>query len=263
MINRNKQIIQRTFLASALVGCAGLALTGCGGEEAPPAVVRDTTPPPPPPPPAPRVTSIEDLMAQLGIDERVMLPENQAPDNDADRIALLNFFDAMVRGDDKTVSEMIPLTDREQLESMIETGQWAKTTGKAIDMVELRTGQHPLGGPVVLALYTVGFDLQPQMWSYGSDDRGYVFEAVQGPPDILDRISSTDLINAWFKYLETELALADEPDVILEVRKHVVNSEKSNSSASSSSGGGPVAAPPPGGGRRPIPKTPMKPPGPG
>lgn len=251
------------FLASAFVGVAAMGLAGCGGEEAPPPVAQNTTPPPPPPPPKPAVTPISDLMAQLGIDERVIFPEDQAPQNDEDRIAILNFFDAMVRGDDKTIAEMIPLTDQEQLAALVDSGQWEKTTGSAIEMVELRTGKDPLGGDVVLALYTVGFDYQPQMWEYGSDGEEYVFNAVPGPPDILDRITGTDLIAEWFKFLDTELALADQPDV--ELKPETARLGGDGSSSGNSGGGtpdGPIA--PPGGGdkRRPIPKTPIKPPGP-
>ena len=87
---------------SAAAFCAiVVGLAGCGEDPPPPqAPVVQAEPPPPPPPPAPKVTPVADLMAELGIDKRINLPEDKAPDNDPARIALLEFFDAFVRGDD-------------------------------------------------------------------------------------------------------------------------------------------------------------------
>ncbi len=271
MINRKFSKIAQSLTLGAVAGCVLFAVVGCGEEESAEPVVRNTTPPPPPPPVKPKVTSIADLMVQLGIDERVSISEDQAPDNTEDRIALLTFFDGMVRGEQKTVSDMLPMTDREQLEALVASGQWEKATND-IYSVELYTGKDPnFNEDVVLAIYTVGFDLQPQMWAFESDRDGYVFEAVPGPSDILDKISGTgeQLIAAWFAYNDMEMNdIANRLDEKLEFEKQNIarGNDESKSSASkgpANPGGGPMS---PGGGgkkRRPIPKTPRKPPGPG
>lgn len=264
MMSHKGRLIGRTLLFGAVIGVLAAGLSGCGKEDKPQPQVQKTAPPPPPAPPKPKVTPVETLMAQMGIDDRVVLPESEAPQDDDDRRALLTFFDAMVRGDRKTVSEMIPMTDREQLDAMVDAGQWDRATDK-VEMVELRTGTGPAGDDVVLALYTVGLEFQPQMWRYGSDRQGYLFEAVPGPPNILDKIAGTDLIQAWFDYLDHELALADRPDELFTIKANLT--KKGDDSSASSGGGapsGPLAPGGPGGpgGRRPIPKTPRKPPGP-
>jgi len=261
MKSHNERILGRLLLSGAVIGCLAVGLVGCGSEEEPKPQVKKSAPAPPPPPPKPKVTPVETLMAQMGIDDRVMLPESEAPDNTEDRRALLTFFDAMVRGDKQTVSEMIALTDREQLDALVDSGKWNQATDK-IEMVELRTGQGPSGDPVVLALYTVGLEFQPQMWRYGSDRQGYLFEAVPGPPDILNRISGTNLIQEWFNYLEEELALADRPDELFNIKVNLA--KDSESSGDDDQPSGPIGRPsgPGGGGRRPIPKSPKKPPGP-
>lgn len=270
MINHKQNVLNRILVCGLTAGCLMIAMTGCGGEEEAAPVVRDTAPPPPPPPAKPKVTPVSDLMVQLGIDDRVMLDEAQAPDNTEDRIALLTFFDAVVRGDEQTVGDMIPLTDREQLEAMVESGQWNKATDDLFS-VELYTGKDPdFGEDVVLALYTVDLDLQPQMWTYASEQDGYVFEAVPGPSNILDKITGTgdDLIDAWFAYNKWEMNdVANRPDEIIEIAQRNLARDSGGSKSSSakpSPGVTPGPAQPGGGrGRRPIPKTPRKPPGPG
>ena len=66
---------------------------GCEEEAPPPPPVVQAPPPPPPAPPKPAVTSIADLMVEYHIDPKVHLPEEKAPDNNPDRIAVLQFFD--------------------------------------------------------------------------------------------------------------------------------------------------------------------------
>ena len=87
------------LLRSLLIGSSAalVLLTGCGGEEeakplvqAEPEVVVDRTPAPPP------VTPVSELMAKYGIDDRVRLMEQNAPGTDAERIAVLQFFHAMM-----------------------------------------------------------------------------------------------------------------------------------------------------------------------
>jgi hypothetical protein len=157
------------------------------------------------------VTPVDQLMVQLGIDERVRLPEDQAPATDAARKAILEFFDGFARGDAAAVGSLLSALDRRELDELVECGQWEQTTAR-ITSIDLKAGKGP-EGPAVLAVFTVGLDFQPQLWYYTVDDEGASFDAVPTPPDIVDRLSGTDWIDAWFKLLDEELAMADEPEL--------------------------------------------------
>jgi len=80
-------MLRKTLLTLAAATCASMLLVACGEEEAPPVV---QAPPPAPkaaePPPPPKVPSISELMAQLDIDQRVNLPEERAPETEAERV---------------------------------------------------------------------------------------------------------------------------------------------------------------------------------
>ena len=234
----------------ALASMIVVGLTGCGGDEPEPAaaITRNYAPPPPPPP---KLTPISELMAQLGIDERVRLPEDKAPDNDQARRAVLEFFDAIARGDDQALASMVSTTDRLELEAMVDSGVWRETTAN-ISRLDVQTGSNPNDAPdtCALAVIYVGSSFQPQLWHYGIDMEGARFDAAPTPPGILDRLSGTDWIAAWFDVLDQEMALANKPDDDYRVAQTVY--------ATGTEGGGQ------GGGVRPTgPSNPMSPGGPG
>lgn len=236
-----------------------LALTACSAEEEP-VVTRAVAPPPPPPPSAPPVTPIEDLMANLGIDERVMLPENEAPGSDEEREALLEFFDAFVRADDRTIGEMLDPLDKMELEAMVASGSWSASVD-GIEAVELETGTM-MGVPVVLALFDIDGEYQPQLWSYDVTEYGAMFSAEPTPPNIIDRLSG-DWIQSWQEILAEEAQLALQPDAEAAVVEEDDDATSSRSGSRSGGGGGTTT---PGGGpgsppglRDPGP--PQKPPG--
>jgi len=244
-----------------------VGLVGCGGDEPEPAAVvtRNYTPPPPP---APKLTPISELMVQLGIDERVRLPEDRAPDNDEARRAVLEFFDAIARGDDQAFASMVSTTDRLELEALVESGAWRETTAN-ITRIDVQTGSNPIdtSDTCALAVVYVGSSFQPQLWHYGIDMDGARFDAAPTPPGILDRLSGTDWIAAWFDVLAQEMALADRPDDDYRAAQTIYAS--GIGSAGSSQGGGNEPEGPsfgPGGpgkmpGKRPRPPK-RKPPGP-
>lgn len=128
-------------IAASLLGCVaiGLSMTGCGSEPETPVVTAPAYTPPPPPPPAPRVTPIADLMAELRIDGRIVLPEDKAPDNNPARKAVLEFFDGFARGDANAVRRMLSPLDQRELDAMVESGQWRRSI-EGIDLIELETG---------------------------------------------------------------------------------------------------------------------------
>src|SRR3982750_225090 len=109
MMNQlNQMNHKQTLIASGMCVLASAVLAtspGCSKHEEETVAVAPP-PPPPPAPEAPKVTPIDQLMAQLNIDPKVHLPEAKAPDNDEDRKAVLVFFDSFARGNAQALKTM-------------------------------------------------------------------------------------------------------------------------------------------------------------
>ena len=232
----------------ALIGvslAAATMLAGCGEDPPPPApVVRKAPPPPPPPPPpAPTTTSISDLMAQFNIDPRINMTEDTAPETDEERIAVLLFFDAFVRGNDGKLGDMLSEPDRFQLELMVKNGSFAKSIEK-VEMIDIQTGMSPMGDSVALGIFMVDTDFQPTLWAYqidGDPERGEVsFDAQPTPPNLMNRVSGDNLIQAWYQILGEEMARAEEMDEEIEIpSQDFTDTEETKSSTSGGGPGGP------------------------
>ncbi|MFO0827265.1 MAG: hypothetical protein U0572_03860 [Phycisphaerales bacterium] len=281
MIKRTNQLLGRdgsragwrdAVRAGVTFGCGAAAatllassLTGCGEEP----------PPPPPPPPVaakpvvepPKVTSISELMAKLGSDTRIRWPEERAPVtiNDAERTAILNFFDAFARGDSSRLQPMLSATDQYELDNLVKSGAWDATT-KKITRIDIRTGKSPASGgtaakPCVLAVYQVGDNFEPQLWSYRVQPTGAEFEAVATPPGIMNQLSGEDWVTAWFELLQKDEELANKPDENPHVpQSSLVVNDNSDSQETSSAPSGPSAPAPAGAPSGPSPSK--RPPGP-
>ncbi|MCZ6811190.1 MAG: hypothetical protein O7D97_04230 [Planctomycetota bacterium] len=256
-------------VAGVVCVVAVAVVTGCGSDEAEPAAVvaRNYTPPPPPPP---KLTPVSELMAQLGIDERVRLPEDRAPDNDEARRAVLEFFDAFARGDDQVVASMVSTADRLELEALVDSGAWDETTNQ-ITRIDVQTGSDPEDDEYTCALAIIYVDgsFQPQLWHYSVDDMdGARFDAAGTPPGIMDRLSGVDWIAAWFAVIAEEEALANKPDEDYRAPQKIYATGSSDGGVPEGPGaqpGGPSPFSPggpggPPGRRKPPPKR--KPPGP-
>ncbi len=266
MKNRKySRITSGTALATITVW--GAIAGGCGGGEetqvtAAPAPRQYT----PPSDPTPSVISVADLMAQLSIDNRVMLPENQAPSTTEERKAVLVFFDAFARGDNESLRPMLTGLDQRELNSMVDTGVWDDAT-RDISSIEVQTGTNEFGQKCALSIFEVNYEYQPQLWYYEVDGENPEFESAPCPPGILDELSG-DWIEAWHKILGEEIALGDQPDEEFDpINRDLDPRNDDEPSAGGGSGSGTTPSstrPSPGGGskKRP-PRQPRKPPGPG
>jgi hypothetical protein len=195
-------------------------------------------------------------MTEMNIDPRVSLPEEKAPDNDADRRAVLSFFDGFARGNDKAVSKMLPDTDRPQLAALVENGSWAGTTSH-ISKIDVQCGTSPTSDKCALAVIEVkgaGEMFQPQLWTYNTAEDHAVFDAVATPPSILDKLSG-DWISRWYQILEEEVALASKADDEYTMAQRDLDTHASDSDTG---GGGPGSGGP--GKLRPPPAAPVDPP---
>ena len=235
----------RALLGAACL-LAGATIAGCS-ESAPPTVAMPTAAPTrtqaPAPPPRPPVTSVADLMTELGIDERVSMAEADAPGTDVERRAVLEFFDSFARGDSTALGSMLSRLDADELDALVETGAWEATT-KYVSNIKVQCGISPQGEACTLAVFYFdheyqGDDFQPQLWYYTTDDDDMDrrFDAVEAPPNLMDRLYGDDWIARWFNILEEELALADEPD------EEIVIPQRDMSDTTRSSGSSPSAIP--------------------
>ena len=94
-MNRNKTFVFAAMLAT--LSCFGV---GCGGDEAvesPQPVVRNI----PKAKPRPQAKTVTELHSSLSIDERIFMNELDAPRDEASRVAVLTFIDAMLNVDTK------------------------------------------------------------------------------------------------------------------------------------------------------------------
>lgn len=215
-----------------------LVLGGCGGEEEPEPIVQAAPPPPPPPPPAPTVTPVEELMAQYDIDQRIQLAEEFAPDSDPSRIAVLQFYDAMIRGDVPAMSVMVTGADRDELMAMDADGTFNDAVLE-IGMIQLRTGYTPDGQEAVVAILQTYDDYQPQMWSFTADEYGgSEFRSGPTPVNVMEKLSGNDWIGSWYQLLAEELAIAMELDEAIEAPVKDLN-KGDNAEISGGTGTGP------------------------
>lgn len=251
---------KRTYAMSALAGTmiSMIALTGCGETEEPAEETRAAPPPPPPPrDTTPSVASIDSLMEQLGIDRRVAMAEDKAPQREQDRRAVLEFFDAFVRGNDSAVSRVISPLDRFELERLVDSGQWEDTV-EDIGRVELQFGRGPEGADFVLAVFYVDMDFQPQLWRYERQQGEAMFTSVATPPGIMDELYGDNWIVRWHEVLQEEMQLAMEPDEEVVIPQQDVGDNSSRSQPGTRPNpGGPQRGP----GTVPPPSTPPPPPG--
>jgi len=225
-------------IPAMLAGGAVAVLAACGEEPPPPAPVVQAPPPDPGPPPPPPVTPISELMVQLGIDDRVNLPEHKAPGTDAERIAVLTFCDAFVRGNHDSVRPMLSLPDQLQLDLLVEEGGWSEAID-AVSRVDVQTGRSPEGDDAMLAIFHTGLQFQPQLWLMEVRGEEATFDALPTPPGIMNRLSGEDWIAAWFDVNAAEIARAAAPDEEIVIPQQ----DFSESAEFGDAGSGPSIAP--------------------
>lgn len=245
-------------LGGTIVGA--LCLVGCSDPPPPPPpapVVKKEAPPPPPP-----LTPITELMAKLNIDPRISLPEDKAPKTDPERIAVLTMFDAFARGDSARLQGMLSAPDQYELEKLVKNGQWKAAT-EDITRIDVRCGQAPTNDKCALAVFHVGDNFEPQLWSYKPAAGSMEFESVATPPNVMDSLSGEDWIGAWYSLWQRDLEVASKPDEEVVIPKSNRGEQESESAAEGDSAPpsmAPSGAPSgPGPGKRPVRDTPRKP----
>ena len=149
---RNTFSLRSAMLAGAtMAALLVVSLGGCSDPPPPPPPPIAVAPPPPPPPP---LTPISELMARYNIAPRVSLPEDRAPGTDPQRIAVLQFFDAFVRGNVSALTPLLSAPDQYQLENLAKDGGF-EALAKSIAKCDVRCGSHA-SNDCTLAVFTIG-----------------------------------------------------------------------------------------------------------
>ena len=257
-----RSVSVRLSLSGAIAVGLLAGLTGCGSEPEPePVVVTPKAAPPPVVDARPKVKTVQQLMDELGIDDRIIWQEENAPHSTEERVAILEFFDAWARGDDGDVRSSISSEDKPLLAIMVDEGLWDEAT-ESIEEIELFSGTGPAGNKAVFAAYVRDAEDEAQLWYYDGERADFTFQAVATPPAMMSRLSGDGQgqIEQWHTILAAELALALTPDVEV-----VLPTEEEEEEDYSGGGGlGMSKGPGRGGGRGGQPNRPKRrPPGPG
>ena len=144
MMNRSKILPLGAMLA--VVACFGV---GCNSDdESPEVVVRNI----PKAIPRPKAKTIAEIQTKLSIDDRIYMAEENAPRDEVARVAILQFFNAMLHTDVSTLQSMLTLNDQTELLAMLDSG--LESYMQNISLVQLQTGFSPEGRSCVLAIFT-------------------------------------------------------------------------------------------------------------
>ena len=202
-MNQTKCVL--TAMVLLAVSMLGL---GCGADEekknqAPVAQTRPTAPP------KPTTRTVDQLTSSLSIDDRIYLDEEEAPRKEKQRIAILNFFNAMLLADEGTLKSMLSYGDQLELEAMIESG--LSTSMDAVSLIELKTGDSPEGRMCVMAIYEIGMQYQVQLWYLDESGSGITFSAVSTPPNLVNKLSGNWIQN-YFELKLKQAEIAQQPD---------------------------------------------------
>jgi hypothetical protein len=233
----------RPFRHSVILAmCCVVALPMLGCEDPPPPEPENVTARPvdPGPPPA---TSIEDLMAQYDIDERIWMDERQAPRSDEERIGLLTFFDGFATGRADRLRPFFGPIELEELATLEASGELAQLAAD-IEGIEIWMGVTNEGSKAVLGLYEFADRVEGQMWEIVQSPRaggGYLLVAAYAPPGLSESLGR-DAFDDWYAAVQAEQAKLNLADLGLEAargRAAGTGSGDPNAGPEGDSGGGP------------------------
>ena len=180
---------------------------GCGGEE-----VVETTQPKPRTvvsKPKPKAKTIEVLKEQYSIDARIHLDELEAPRDETSRIALLEFFDALLKVDEATLENSVSFSDKLELKAMVSAG--LADYMDSVSRLDLKVGINPLGGSCVMGVFEIDMDYQVQFWGFSTDGTSITFSSLEIPPNLVNTLSG-NWIESYYALMDKRVEIALQPD---------------------------------------------------
>jgi hypothetical protein len=202
-MNRSK-----TIQAVALSLSIGFFGFGCGGEEeiaeAPKQEVKKIVKKQKPKP-----KTVEELQQELSFDLRIKLDEQSAPRDEKSRVALFDFFDAMLKADAAKLKNSLSFSDKLELDAMMNSG--LADYMKQVSRVDLQVGASPSGDNCVIAIYEIDMEYQAQLWYFNNEGDTFSFESVSTPPNLVN-ILSGNWIASFFDWEAKQAEIAMQPD---------------------------------------------------
>ncbi len=186
-----KSIVFSTFLLTSL-----LCTPGCGGDEEPVEVKPFVLDQPKASPP--KKKSLEEIRNAVNADERIIWKDEDASQSNTEREGIFRFFTAFLQNDHETLRPMLSLSDQLELNTLTDSMELV-TVLDSISRVDIFTGSDPISGDsVVLAIYEVGMEYQPQFWSFEEANGALEFSSLDSPPNLVGQLSG-DWIKEYFK----------------------------------------------------------------
>ncbi len=229
MNQSNKYIVVTILSSMTLFGL------GCGGEEvveAPQPKARTVVKKP-----KPKARTIEELKEQYGIDGRIYLDELEAPRDEPSRIALLEFFDALLKVDEASLENSISFSDKLELNAMVSAG--LAEYMDSVSRLDLKVGINPLGGSCVMGIFEIGMEYQVQLWDFSSDGSAVTFSSLEIPPNLVNTLSG-NWIESYYALMDKRAEIALQPDA---GASYVLAGETDREAKSDEGGSGPSGPP--------------------
>lgn len=241
----NHKILTVTML------CATIVLSGCGGEEE----VVETKPVVKAQPKAPKVPpkkNLSDVASEVNADVRIVWTDEENSESNAEREAIFRFFTAFLQNDHALLRPMLSPADQLELGTLADATNLSETLN-SVTRVDIRTGSDLASGKsCVVAVYEIGMDYQPQLWSFEESNGAVVFTSLESPPGLMDQLSG-DWIKSYFKGREELLAKEGILDQSSSYQLAGEGTTSTSGGGSPNKPGGPPSMP---GNPNPGPKTP-------
>ena len=159
--------------------------------------------------PKPKVKTIVQLIDKLSIDDRIHLDELEAPRVEKSRVALLQFFDALLKCDAASLKNSISAGDRIELDAMINAGLSEQMN--TVTRLDLKIGLDPSGSDCVMGVFEIGMDYQVQLWGFQFDGQKSTFTSMPTHPNLVDTLSG-NWITSYFALIDKQTQIALQPD---------------------------------------------------
>jgi hypothetical protein len=201
MMNLHKIALVSTLFTGLL-----LFGVGCGEEvvEAPKPVVKK-----PKKKPKPKARAVSELAIEHSIDPRIYINEEEAPKDEQSRVAILQFFDAMLKVDTSELKKMLELGDQLTLDTMAQNGLVEQMD--SVSFIDVKVGSSPDGRQCLMGVYEIGLDYQVQVWYFTKSGDNFTFVSAGSPPDLANTLRG-NWINHFFELKDEMMEIANQPD---------------------------------------------------
>ena len=157
----------------------------------------------------PKVKTIVQLIDELSLDNRIHLDELEAPRVEKSRVALLQFFDALLKCDAASLKNSISAGDRIELDAMINAGLSEQMN--TVTRLDLKIGLDPSGSDCVMGVFEIGMHYQVQLWGFQFDGQKSTFTSMPTQPNLVNTLSG-NWIKSYFALIDKQTQIALQPD---------------------------------------------------